>query len=254
MLTLVPTLCVGARSTLCVVSTDIAAERLLLCSHAERGNKTHLVSMPHSGTTVTARPVAELGIRHRNRIGSLPVLRNWWTSFGATNTTSPCASGRSWSPSTIDAVAGQHDTLRARSRGNAWACGRRARLRIRASRSSAPCRLRRSASARGSRRRLPSSLRWRGLRCGFALALYVSQTAHRELRVAATRFALICRGVASSRRWRSRRTCTRPASPSSVISAVSPCSLIHVISGCSSAQRSRHPLAAVSRSRNAITP
>ncbi len=36
-----------------------------------------LSSSPHSGTTVTFLPVAELGIRHKKRIGSLPVLRNW---------------------------------------------------------------------------------------------------------------------------------------------------------------------------------
>ena len=50
-------------------------------SHAPRGAEdaaAHFAgSKPHSGTTVTERPVAELGIRHRNRIGSLPVLRNW---------------------------------------------------------------------------------------------------------------------------------------------------------------------------------
>ncbi len=33
-------------------------------------------STPHSGTTVTVRAVAELGMRHKNRIGSVPVLRN----------------------------------------------------------------------------------------------------------------------------------------------------------------------------------
>ena len=57
---------------------------------------------------MTFLPVAELGIRQRNRIGSLPVLWNWWTSFGATKTTSPGASGRSRSPSTTMPLAGQH--------------------------------------------------------------------------------------------------------------------------------------------------
>ena len=68
----------------------------------------HASSMPHSGTTVTFLPVAELGIRQRNRIGSLPVLRNWWTSLGATKTTSPAASGQLAVAVDDRAAAGEH--------------------------------------------------------------------------------------------------------------------------------------------------
>ena len=79
----------------------------------------------------------ELGTRHRNFSGVVPVLRNWWTSSGVTSTKSPAASGCSGRlPGPRPALRARRP--RARRGGCAWACSRRARPRTAAWRSSAP--------------------------------------------------------------------------------------------------------------------